>query len=519
MTETCQTILVIDDEEIIRESIGNYLEDRGYRVLKAADGQIGLDIFKREAPDMVLTDLRMPVVDGLDVLQSISELTTQTPVIVVSGTGRIGDTIRALRLGAWDYILKPIEDLSILIIAIDKSFERLRLLRENKAYQDGLEQQVAQRTIELEDAYDHLRVVSERMELALWGADLGTWDWVVATGEVVFNERATEMLGYTLGEIEPNYTAWEKLVHPDDLPDVQTLLTGHLEGKTDLYVAEYRLQHKSGEWIWILAKGRVIKRDDGGKALRVCGTHLDINDYKRAQTERERLINELEGKNAELERYTYTVSHDLKSPLVTINGFVNILQEDAMSGDVDRMKDDIKHINNATTKMSDLLNDLLELSRVGRTINISEKVSMVSLVDEVLALISFLVKESNAQVTVSPELPTVFCDRQRIGEVIQNLIENSIKYMGDQPDPKIEIGIRNDSGKPVIYVCDNGIGINPKYGENIFGLFNQLDQSKNGTGVGLAIVKRIIELHGGRIWVESEGEGKGATFCFTINPG
>ena len=130
-----------------------------------------------------------------------------------------------------------------------------------------------------------LRQSEERMELALHGADLGTWDWNVKTGQVVFNERWAEMLGYTLDEIEPHVRTWEKLVHPEDMPNVTRVLEEHLAGRTSSYETEHRVRHKSGQWIWILDRGRVIERDASGAPLRACGTHLDITERIRADAE------------------------------------------------------------------------------------------------------------------------------------------------------------------------------------------------------------------------------------------
>jgi signal transduction histidine kinase len=124
------------------------------------------------------------------------------------------------------------------------------------------------------------------------------------------------------------------------------------------------------------------------------------------------------------------------------------------------------------------------------------------------------------QVAIAPDLPTVYGDRARLVEVVQNLVDNACKFMGDQAEPRIEIGQRgaqaDADGKPVLFVRDNGIGIEPQYQDRVFGLFNKLDAHTEGTGVGLALVKRIVEVHGGRIWVESQGVGKGSTFCFTL---
>lgn len=123
----------------------------------------------------------------------------------------------------------------------------------------------------------------ERFELALLGADLGTWDWNVATGDVIYNDRWAEMLGYTLDEMEPNVSSWESLVHPDDMSDVTVALHAHFEGKTEYYASEHRVQHKSGKWVWVLDKGKVINRDSDGKPRRVCGTHLDITERKELE--------------------------------------------------------------------------------------------------------------------------------------------------------------------------------------------------------------------------------------------
>jgi PAS domain S-box-containing protein len=242
----------------------------------------------------------------------------------------------------------------------------------------------------------------------------------------------------------------------------------------------------------------------------------DISLQRWIEGEREKLIAELEGKNAELERFTYTVSHDLKSPLITIRGFLGFLKQDSMSGNQVRLDSDIQRITAATEKMQKLLNDLLELSRVGRQINSPREVNLNSLITEVLELLHGRISQGGIAVSVAENLPIVIGDYQRLVEVMLNLIDNAAKFMGDQPSPRIEIGQRgflNDM--PILYVKDNGIGIAPEFLENIFGLFNKLDARTEGTGVGLALVKRIVEFHGGRIWVESE-TGKGTTFLFSL---
>jgi GAF domain-containing protein len=238
----------------------------------------------------------------------------------------------------------------------------------------------------------------------------------------------------------------------------------------------------------------------------------------RASAERESLIVDLEAKNAELERFTYTVSHDLKSPLITIRGFLGYLEKDARAGNWERLDADTARIIEATDKMQRLLNELLELSRIGRLMNSPEAVPYATITQEALQLTQGRIEARGVRIDIQPELPVVQGDHVRLVEVIQNLIDNACKFMGDQPEPKITIGWRGPDrdGKPILFVQDNGIGIDPQYHAKVFGLFNKLDVQTEGTGIGLALVKRIVEVHGGRIWVESAGVNCGSTFLFTL---
>ncbi len=243
----------------------------------------------------------------------------------------------------------------------------------------------------------------------------------------------------------------------------------------------------------------------------------DVSLQKWILSEREKLISELELKNAELERFTYTASHDLKSPLITIKGFLGFLREDTQSGNVKRLESDIQRIGDAADKMQRLLNDLLELSRVGRLVNKFQIIDLNEMISEVLELLHGRIYGGNIRVSVEENLSPVFGDRARLLEVLQNLIDNAAKFMGDQSNPHIEIGQEGstENGLLIIFISDNGIGIDQKFKDRIFGLFDKLDPRTDGTGIGLALVKRIVEFHGGRIWLESE-LGKGATFYFTV---
>ena len=243
-----------------------------------------------------------------------------------------------------------------------------------------------------------------------------------------------------------------------------------------------------------------------------------FSDLQAELIVRKNLISELENKNAELERFTYTVSHDLKSPLFTIRGFLGYLEKDALAGNTVRLRSDIQRITDATDKMQRLLNELLELSRVGRLKNEFTWFPFRDVAQEASELVQGRILAHGIRISIAPDLPAVYGDRPRLTEVLQNLIDNAAKFMGDQKEPHIEIGRDGEEdGKPILYVRDNGIGIAPEHFDRVFGLFNKLDPKTDGTGIGLALVKRIIEVHGGRIWVESE-VGKGSTFFFTLPP-
>lgn len=361
-----------------------------------------------------------------------------------------------------------------------------------------------------------LSISEQRLNMAITAANDGLWDWNIPRNEAYYSPRWFTMLGYEPDSLPPHVETWENLLHPDDKERVLAEMNAHLRKSEGEFTSEFRMRTKDDGYRWILTRGQVSERGAQGEPLRMAGTHQDITDRKEAEALREELINELEEKNAELERFTYTVSHDLKSPLITIKGFLGMLQRDLERGDKEHIAKDMDRIGQAADKMQQLLDELLELSRVGRLNNPPENVNLEKLAHEAVELVAGQISERGVKVDIQTGLPTVRGDRPRLLEVFQNLVDNATKFMGDQPQPHIEIGLRHDEGQEVIYVKDNGLGIKEQYFQKVFGLFDQLDQGKGGTGIGLALVKRVIETHGGTIWVESEGPGRGATFCFTL---
>jgi signal transduction histidine kinase len=193
-----------------------------------------------------------------------------------------------------------------------------------------------------------------------------------------------------------------------------------------------------------------------------------------------------------------------------------LLQKDINAQDTEAIERDADQIGDAADKMAQLLEELLELSRIGRQMNAPENLDLNQLVQESLARVAIQIENQKVEVRIAPDMPTVFGDPGRLLEVFQNLIDNSIKFMGSQQAPSIEIGAHRKDGEVHCFVRDNGIGIVSEYQGRVFDLFERLDARVEGTGVGLALTKRIVEVHGGRIWIESEGEGRGTTFWFTL---
>ena len=341
------------------------------------------------------------------------------------------------------------------------------------------------------------------------------WIWSIDIQGVhtYCNPAIKNILGYSADELVGKHSL--DIIHEEDRKRIESELPKRIAEKRGWKNLILRWRHKDGDYRYLESNAVPILTSQD-ELIGFRGVDRDITDRKRAEAEREKLIQELEAKNAELERFTYTVSHDLKSPLITTKGFVGMLKQDLADGNQELIAEDMQRISHATETMERLLEELLELSRIGRIVNPPKQVFLSDLAQEALALLAGEPNAQNTQFEVAPDLPVVYGDRIRLREVLQNLIENSIKFMGDQTEPRIEIGHRQEKGETVFYIRDNGIGIDSRYHEKIFGLFDKLNSEAAGTGIGLTIVKRIVEVHGGRIWVESEGIGRGSTFCFTL---
>ena len=310
-----------------------------------------------------------------------------------------------------------------------------------------------------------------------------------------------ELLSKTVHDIDPDYSGevwpefWKKLKESGSL----TFESCH--------------HTKTGKVIPVEITAKFFEHN--GKEYH-CGFAHDITERKRAEEEIRRKAKDLQEKNAELTRFIYAVSHDLRSPLVTIQTFQGHLERDIRSRDAARVEKDLGYIRNAADKMGRLLDDIRRLSRVGRIMNPSEEAPLQAIVKEALDLVAGRINRREVQVELTEEPVVLYGDRTRLVEIFINLVDNAVKFMGDEPAPRVEIGVEKAGEELVLHVRDNGIGIDPKLQPMLFGLFHKLDPQTEGEGIGLALVKQIVELHGGRIWVESAGIDTGATFRFTL---
>ena len=233
-------------------------------------------------------------------------------------------------------------------------------------------------------------------------------------------------------------------------------------------------------------------------------------------------VERLQRQNEDLRQFAFAVAHDLKAPLVTTESNLAFLAEDVAAGKTARVHEDVEEIRSAVLRMKDLVTELLELARLGRldltTVGgrPAHPVPLADVVAEALQILKGAPAAARADIAVVTPLPVVNGRHHQLIEVYQNLIENGVKFASENAAPRVEIGAESREGDVVLFVRDNGRGIPAPDRERVFELFVQLDATGEGTGIGLAIVRRIIAAHGGRVWIEEGTGGRGASFCFTL---
>jgi PAS domain S-box-containing protein len=353
------------------------------------------------------------------------------------------------------------------------------------------------------------------------------WDWNIPSGQLWWNESFEGLFGYAHEDRDSSIEAWKSMVHPEDHERVARQLRELIDRGENIWVDEYRLRRKDGTYADVLDRGYVI-RNEAGKAIRMIGAVMDITERKQYEKEILRLNTELENRvkqrttelevaNQELEAFSYSISHDLRAPLRTINGFSRVVQEDFAGVLPNEGRRQLQIIRNGAEKMGVLIDDLLKFSRLSRLPLRKSEVNTMGLVEQVLAETSELRAGREIQITVHP-LPSCLADPSLLKQVWVNLLSNAFKYTQQQSRPEVVIGCRTDAGEKTFFIRDNGTGFDMRYAGKLFGVFQRLHRSDEfeGTGVGLAIVQRIVHRHGGRVWAEAK-PGEGATFFFSLD--
>ncbi|RNI15491.1 PAS domain S-box protein [Methanohalophilus sp. RSK] len=372
-------------------------------------------------------------------------------------------------------------------------------------------------------AEEKVKQSEERLDLALQGSKAGIWDWYVQSGETVFNERWAEIVGYTLDELRPiNIHTWIDLIHPKDYKLAEELLNKHFAGDTEFYECHLRMKHKKGHWVWVQDRGRVVEwSEDGKKPIRMTGTHIDITDRKNAEDAIIQAKTIAYEANLSKSEFLANMSHELRTPLNSILGFSQVLKTNASNHLDDK---EIKYVSNVLKSgdhLLNLINDILDISKVesGNMDYVPESVNIEEIIDDTITLVSPMAKKKAIDLHVSfkHENPDIQVDRSKFRDIMYNLLSNAIKFTPEKGE--VQVTTKITDGKLHVSVSDTGIGIPEGEFKSIFDPFKQVDSSANrkfgGTGLGLSLVKKYVEMHNGNIWVESE-VGKGSIFTFTV---
>ena len=418
----------------------------------------------------------------------------------------------------------------MLLTAVYFAYKRSELIYSLQKFTEELETRVMERTSELNDANIQLTLeIDERKqaqqkierlriekELLLTSAGEGIYGLDLDGNHTFVNPAAAEMLGYSIEELLRKHshtfviTQEQMVVH---IRRMNAQYTKLLRTTTVHHVRDEVFWRKDHSSFPVAYTSTPIKED--GKLVGAVVTFRDITERKRAEEKLARAMADLARSNAELEQFAYIASHDLQEPLRMVASFVQLLgkrYKGKLDGDAD---DFINYAVDGANRMQILITDLLAYSRVGRRGKEFKEVSCEVVLDQAMSNLRNLIEQSNAVVTRNP-LPVVKGDDIQLMQLFQNLIGNAIKFSGDRP-PCIHVAAERRADDWCFYVRDNGIGIESEYFERIFSIFQRLHDRKQypGTGIGLAICKKVVERHGGRIWVESE-PGTGSTFYFTL---
>jgi PAS domain S-box-containing protein len=473
------------------------------RILTTAVNELAFQVDRDRAASMRLsTTIIVAALFGLAAALAVTLLRLNRTIIASLARLRRGTEL--LGAGDLDYRLGFVgaDELGELAGAFDLMSERLQRIT------------VSREKLRLSE--ERLRKSEATLRLAIEATGLGTFDFHPPTGELVWSDLAKLHLGLP-PEAEVGYEVFLSGLHPDDRGRVENLVREALRsGSAGQHTLEFRTAGiGDGKERWLAALGQVF-HDEKGEPVRLVGTTLDITERKRAEAEREQLITELSRSNRELEQFAYVASHDLQEPLRMVASYVQLLEKKYRRQLDERAVLYMDFAVEGAVRMQKLIEGLLAYSRIGRAGETFKPVAGNELFARAVGNLAGAIEEQRAEVT-RDELPIVVGDEPLLVQLLQNLIGNGIKYRQPGEAPRVHVAARRQEGAWLFAVRDDGIGIEPEYFDRIFEIFQRLHTRGEypGTGIGLALCKRIVERHHGRIWVEST-PGRGATFLFTI---
>lgn len=386
-----------------------------------------------------------------------------------------------------------------------------------------------------------LRDSERRVALALESSGGALFDWNIVTGTVYLSDRWNAMLGGPLGETQTTFQALEDMMHPEDIAGQRAAIIRLLKSSSKPHQSEFRVRTRAGNWIWIESRGSVVESNADGRALRVLGTNIDITQRKQdeiALRERDALLREsaaeirnlnteleqrveqrtsaLAEANRELEMFSYSVSHDLRAPLRTIDGFSQILLDEYAAGLDATGRGYLERVRAGSQRMAKLIDDLLELARVTRRDLLIRQCDLTALAREIAGELQVAEPARQVRLMIAEDMQ-VMADSGLLRIALDNLLRNAWKFTRFQSAALIEVGCAEDEGANAYFVRDNGVGFDMAYVSKLFGAFQRLHSEAEfqGTGIGLALVQRVIRRHGGQVWAEAELD-HGATFFFTF---
>lgn len=495
-------LLIIDDEEGIRKVLTLSLTNDGYDVLAAAGGEEGIEIFKKESPPIILTDIKMPGMDGIETLKQIKELNPDVEVIMITGHGDMDLAIEALKLDASDFLNKPIRD-EALSVALKRAEQRIAIKKKLKAYTDDLENMVRIAT-------DEIKRRSEFQNKLITSSN----DAIIATDKkgdiVIYNRGAERIFGYPRSEVIRKMNIDE--LYPQTI--VSEFRSG-LEGGGDVDLSKWKevaIIAKDGEVIPTRFSGSILYEEN--EVISSVGFFRDLREIKRLQEE---LI-----KSERLAATGQTVAglaHYIKNILNGLKGGIYVLKVGLDKNHTDKIKTSWAMIERSVGRISDLVLDLLAYSKERKPEK--ENCFPNEIVEEVSALMESKARENNIKIErdLDPLLGEVFIDPKAIHRSLLNLVSNAIDACIFDSISKKHWQVRITSAIEEDHiikfeVADNGMGMDKETKEKIFSsLFST--KGEGGTGLGLLVTEKIIRENGGEINVESE-PWKGTTFTIRL---